>query len=86
MKYAINYDLHQPGRDYEKLYEAIKGLGEWWHYLGSTWLVSTNLTASQIWARLQPHSDSNDNFLVIGLTDDFSGWLPEKAWNWIRNH
>jgi hypothetical protein len=48
--YSINYDLKKPGRDYEGLYTAIKGCGDWWHYLESTWLVDTalNLTASGI--------------------------------------
>lgn len=36
MIYAINYDLKRPGQNYEKLYEAIKSCGTWWHYLGST--------------------------------------------------
>jgi hypothetical protein len=41
MIFSINYDLKKPDRDYAGLYEAIKSCGEWWHYLGSTWLVDT---------------------------------------------
>lgn len=82
--YAINYDLKQPGQDYDALYSAIKSCGGWWHYLGSTWLVDTALTAEGIWQRLSPHVDKNDLVLVIGVTRDYSGWLPQKAWAWIN--
>ena len=83
MIYSINYDLNKPGQNYEELYKAIKSLGAWWHHLDSTWLVDTNLSANEIWAQLKPHTDKNDNVLVVGLTRDYAGWLPQKAWDWI---
>jgi hypothetical protein len=85
MIYAINYDLKQPGQDYSGLYEAIKSCGAWWHYLGSTWLVDTGLDAAAIWNRLYSHTDRNDSVLVIGVTRDYSGWLPKDAWEWIKS-
>ena len=86
MIYAINYDLRQPGRDYDALYETIKGCGvSWWHFLGSTWLVDTSLSAEGIWARLAPHVDKNDFMLVAGITRDYYGWLPQEAWDWINS-
>lgn len=84
--YAISYDLNQPGQKYQSLYEAIKSCGTWWHYLDSTWLLSTNKSAAQVSARLREELDKNDSLLVIKVTDEYSGWLPEKAWDWIRRH
>lgn len=84
MIYAINYDLHRPGQSYEELFTAIKQLGAWWHYLGSTWLVDTSLTAQQIWASLQPHADTNDTFFIAGISQDYSGWMPTEAWAWLN--
>jgi len=84
MIYSINYDLKRPGQNYNALHEAIKGCGAWWHYLGSTWLVDTSLNAKEIWDRLSPHVDKNDNMLVVGITRDSSGWLPKAAWDWIN--
>lgn len=83
MIYSINYDLKAPGRDYSGLYDAIKQFS-WWHYLGSTWLVDTNLTADAICNKLKPHLDNNDYILVIGVTRDKQGWLPKEAWDWIN--
>lgn len=84
MIYAINYDLKRPGQNYEELYTAIKGCGASWHFLGSTWLVDTSLNASGIWQRIAPHVDKNDFFLIVGITKDHSGWLPQAAWDWIN--
>ena len=84
MIYAVNYDLKQPGRNYDGLHGAIKELGAWWHYLGSTWLIDTALSAEQIWQRLSPHIDKDDFVLVIRVVNDKSGWLPPKAWEWIN--
>lgn len=82
--FAINYDLKVPGRDYSGLYEAIKQSGQWWHYLGSTWLVVTAETAVQVWNRLAPHIDKNDYVLVIEVRNNIQGWLPKDAWEWIQ--
>ena len=84
MIYAINYDLKAPGRNYKSFYKAIKSLGDSWHYLESTWLVDTTLTARGIWEQLRPHIDRNDRVLVIGVTHEYSGWLPKSAWDWIN--
>lgn len=87
MVHLISYDLNKPGQNYDDVYEAIKELGSsWWHYLDSTWLVDTNLTADQISDRIKKHIDKNDYLLVIGVTSDYAGWLPEKAWEWLKNH
>ncbi|HVY19352.1 MAG TPA: hypothetical protein VHA70_04630 [Bauldia sp.] len=80
----MNYDLKKPGQDYSSLFEAIQSCGDWWHHLGSTWLLDTNLTAQGIWNRIEPRVDKNDFFLIIGVTRDYQGWLPEDAWKWIN--
>lgn len=86
MVYLITYDLKKPGQDYSNVYDAIKSCGTWWHYLKSTWLVDDYLTAEQISARISNHIDQNDRLFVIGITDDYAGWLPKDAWEWINAH
>ncbi len=85
MIYSINYDLNRPGQNYTGLYDAIKSCGVWWHYLDSHWLVDTSLTAKGIWDKLSMHVDKNDRFLIVGITRDYSGWLPQTAWEWINS-
>jgi hypothetical protein len=83
----ITYDLNTPGKKYDDLYDKIKAIGAWWHYLDSTWIVATTLTPSQVMDRLKPTIDSNDAVLVIDITSDiYSGWLTKDAWDWLAKH
>jgi len=81
----ITYDLRVPGKNYTGLYDEIKKAGMWWHHLDSTWLIKTNLTPSQWYNQLNKYIDKNDGLLIIQVTSNYQGWLPEKAWNWIRD-
>jgi len=85
MVYIITYDLNKPGQNYNELYEAIKKIGDWIHPLDSNWLVETDITARQISNRLKEKIDKNDSLLVIKVTKDHAGWLPDKVWNWLNN-
>jgi len=84
--YCVSYDLNKSGQNYNDLYEELKSSSSWWHYLDSTWLVSTSESASQLSDRLKKHMDDNDNLLVIKVTRDYAGWLSQKAWDWIKQH
>ena len=85
MVYLVTYDLKAPGRDYSGLHAAIKACGVSRHDMESAWLIDTRLGADEIWSRLRPYVDANDRLLVIGVTRDFSGWLPKDAWDWLRD-
>lgn len=82
--YSINYDLPKPGTNYDGLIREIKTRGHWFHYLDSHWLILTDESASEISSRLRQHIDNNDRLLVSEFGPDRDGWLPEKAWQWIR--
>lgn len=83
----ISYDLGKPAREYEKLYEAIKSLGNWWHCLESVWIVKTNKSAAQVRNALTPHIDANDKLAVLTLE---GGWatmnLSKECNDWLRNN
>ncbi len=82
--FNVSYDLRRPGQDYSKLYEELKKPPTWWHYLDSTWLISTTETASHLWKRIEPHVDRNDSVLITEVGKDLAGCLPQDAWNWIN--
>lgn len=86
-KIKINY-LEQPDCNYEPLYEAIKQCGEvWWHYMGSVWIIRTNLTPSDRFDRLHPNIDANDYLFLVDITNQArQGWLPKDAWTWLKQH
>ena len=40
MVFAVINDIDSSKRDYSKLYEKLKSLGVWMHYLEYAWLIS----------------------------------------------
>lgn len=84
----IGYDLNSPGKDYADLITRIKNHGAWWHHLDSTWLIVTDLTAKQMRDDLSAYVDSNDELLVIDVSDDSwagTGFQP-RAYDWLTNN
>lgn len=84
--YLITYDLKNPNRNYDGLHNAIKGLGHWWHYLESTWIIKTNNNLVQIQNALLSQIDQNDRLLVIQVVNQKTGWLTKDAWDWINQN
>ena len=85
--FVIGYDLNRPGQDYKSLFDAIKGIGNWWHCLDSTWIVKSSLTAIQVRDKLAAHIDGNDKLLIAvlsgeaawkGFDNDCSTWLKDN--------
>lgn len=92
--YAIIYDLRQPGRKYNELYDAIKtyaGDDNWQHPMESFWVVAfsnfnTEVSADSIHAELRKHIDNNDSIIVCKLDiSDMQGWMPKSLWTWIKD-
>lgn len=91
--YAIIYDLRQPGRRYDELYDAIKSLagdGNWQHPMESFWVLAISDysyldDANDIYNRLREYIDSSDSLIVcrMDMADD-QGWMPNRFWNWIK--
>jgi hypothetical protein len=82
----ISYDLRTP-KDYHLFYETIKAQsaqGKWWHYMASTWLLSTSRTPQEVVDALRPHMDSQDFLFVCELTGNYQGYLPKPAWDWLN--
>lgn len=79
--YVISYDL-RGARDYEDLYEAIKGYGTWAHILESTWAVVTDDSAADICDNLQQYTDNDDGVFVVksGTEAAWVNILCESDW------
>jgi hypothetical protein len=57
------------------------------NHLDSTWIVTSTLTPSEAFDRLKPALDESDRVLIVNITGDtYSGWLTQKAWDWLNEH
>ena len=81
---VVSYDL-KSARDYTPFYEALKQQGSWWHYLASTWLISTDSSPAQVVEAVRPFMDSPDFLLVAEMGKLHQGYLPKPAWDWIED-
>ncbi|MCK5283572.1 MAG: hypothetical protein KAK00_09280 [Nanoarchaeota archaeon] len=84
--YTISYDLGKPNRDYGGLFDELKKFDNWWHYLESTWIIKTSKEPNEIFDKLKPHLDNDDNLLVIEAGKKSQGRLSQKAWDWIKKN
>lgn len=85
--YLISYDYQGPAANYSGLFNELKTFPHWWHYLSNTWIVvAEDVEAKDIYEQLKPHLDEKINLLVIEVGKDRSGWLPRKAWEWIKRN
>jgi CRISPR/Cas system-associated endoribonuclease Cas2 len=70
----ISYDLNNPGQNYERLIEAIKGLGSWAKIQKSVWYVDSSLTAVQVVTHLWARMDASDSLFVVDATSGQCAW------------
>jgi hypothetical protein len=72
----IAYDIHPSAGDAcERVADAIRSLGEWWHHLESTWLVKTDRRPEQIRDLLRGHVGSDDQLLIVDISRDAAAWF-----------
>jgi GH35 family endo-1,4-beta-xylanase len=84
----VGYDLNRPGQNYPALYEALKAVPLWWHYLDSTWLLRTEESAADLRNRLMRHIDAGDELLVIDVTNPEAAWagFDSRASQWLSDN
>jgi len=87
MIYTITFDPHKV--DADALYSVINSspyISTWWHYLGSTYLIKSEYSTSTICDYIIQKWPKQRFFIAKIDPYQYSGWLPPKAWEWIRNH
>jgi len=84
--YSIQYDLINPGQNYEKLIAAIKRMWpDWAKPLESCFIVASTMNASQIRDSLTPYLDTNDKLLVLQAGSDWATRnIAKDVCDWLR--
>jgi hypothetical protein len=86
MVLIITFAHNSPAKDYTSFFEAIKSnANEWWHFMESTWIVTTHHSANEFARLLYPHILNTDYLLVARLSNEYQGWLPKDAWDWLNS-
>jgi hypothetical protein len=86
-QYVISYDLHQSGRDYERVRRGIEALSDYVKILESVWLVSHAYSAVQIRDHMRAFMDDNDSVMVLEIGVNWATWGCSPAANaWLSKH
>lgn len=70
----ISYDLHEPGKSYDRVIDKIKTLGGWAKIHFSYWYVDSTLTAAQAASAVWSVMDANDSVFVVDATNNVAAW------------
>lgn len=67
---------------------AAKGINAWWHYLESTYIlkVKYGVNAHNIAAYIQKIAPNKKFFTSEITLNNYNGWLPQEAWDWINKN
>lgn len=87
MVYLIAYDLRVPGHDYTPLYNAVKEYEDWKHPMESTWFVSSDDQANDIYNHLSQFIDKKNDYLIVIQVNSTNrqGWLGKSFWDWLNS-
>ena len=84
--YIITYDLNKPGQDYSSILKKIKDL-DYIMLSKSSYVVKTNLSASELWDRyFEPHVDKNDSFVILAASFPIAGRCDNSISQWLNKN
>ncbi len=84
--FLVSYDLIKR-KNYPELINALKQFN-YWHCLGSTWIIKSDLTSVEIRNNLSNHIDNDDKLIVLSLTGE-AAWtisFSQECQDWLRNN
>lgn len=84
----ISYDVDRTRHRYRQLIDALRREPHCWHYLDTTWLVRTPISAAEMRDRLGRFVQGGDELLVIDVTGADAAHLgfSTKAGRWLDDH
>jgi hypothetical protein len=60
----------------------------YWHCLGSSWIIKTDQTAEQLFDRIRPHIDNDDRLIVIRLVSSAKSTrsFSKECQDWLHKN
>lgn len=87
MIYVITFDPHKvDANQLHSIIDQSRLFLSWWHYVGSTYLVKSEFSSSDITDEIIKKWPKNRFFVAEIDPYNYNGWLPPKAWEWIKKH
>ena len=65
-------------------FDALLASKGWFNFFDNAWLISTDETSQELFERLNSYLTAEDYLLVMRVTTDYFGWLPQEAIDWLE--
>ncbi len=92
MLFQVSYTLNK-AKAYPPVYDVLKTAPAWCHATTSLWFLQVgSFDSVESWKRrILASMDSDDFLLVMDVTSPvragaYAGFLPQSAWDWLRQH
>ena len=83
----ITYEKFDFSIPVESLNNAIMGSSNgWWHHFSNVWIINTSLSMNQVHNNLIPNISTLDRIMLIEIKENYQGWLPQEAWDWLKSN
>lgn len=84
----ISYDVDRTRQRYRQLVDVLRREPQSWHYLDTTWIVRTPVSAQEMRDHLAPFVGTGDELLVLDVTgaDHAHLGFSAKAGRWLDDH
>lgn len=85
--YLLSFDPHKT--DAKGLHQVIDKnphVKDWWHFLGSTYLLASNESLYTVKQYIKQNWPQQRYIIIKVDASDYNGWLPQKAWDWIKKY
>jgi hypothetical protein len=86
--YLIIYNCKSSVKRFKTADTAIRSFAwddRWMYHLNNTWIIKSKMAANEIGKKLIELTETNDDFLVIEIADNYAAWLPQKALDYLRD-
>ena len=83
----IVLDADVSSKDHAEIMRFIKeddGISAWWHHMKPAYIVRTQYDPDDITDNILNILDVSRFIVVNANMGEINGWVPEKAWSWIR--
>jgi len=85
--YIVAVDARTVDKDIAAIKDYIQtssSINNWWNYIPCVFIVISPLTADAISEELKPLTRDTSLLVIEANLENSEGWLPERAWSWIR--
>jgi hypothetical protein len=82
----VTFQLHERQIDVNWWTPHFNQATDWYRYAPGSWLLWTSGTPTTWATYLHQRMTDNDFLVVVEVSGDFAGFIPQGAWDWLAKY